>query len=177
MRRSRTFFGIGLALGALLAAVQVQALSAGVSRVENFAVLGDRARSGHMPILLVVSQEDCPYCELLKREILEPMLVSGEYDGRVIIRELLIDSELPVRDFDGRAIAPDELARRYGVRLTPTVLFLDDRGRELTKPMIGINTVEFYGYYLDAAIDTARQPLPARQPPAIRHLAIGDTPQ
>ena len=58
-----------------------------------------------------------------------------------------------------------------------TVLFLDDRGRELTKPMIGINTVEFYGYYLDAAIDTARQHLPARQPPGIRHSAIGDTPQ
>ena len=75
------------------------------------------------------------------------------------------------------AAAPDELARRYGARLTPTVLFLDGRGRELTKPMIGINTVEFYGYYLDAAIDTARQHLPARHPPSIRHLAIGDTPR
>lgn len=161
MRRSRTFFGVGLALGALLAAVQVQALSPGVSRAENFAALGERARSGHMPILLVVSQADCPYCELLKREILEPMLVSGEYDGRVLIRELFIDSELPVRDFDGQAIAPDALARRYRARLTPTVLFLDDRGRELTEPMVGINTVEFYGYYLDAAIDTARKRLRA----------------
>ncbi|MCK5361468.1 MAG: thioredoxin fold domain-containing protein, partial [Gammaproteobacteria bacterium] len=109
----------------------------------------------------VVSQADCPYCELLKREILEPMLISGEYDGRVLIRELLIDSELPVRDFDGQAIAPDALAQRYRARLTPTVLFLDDRGRELTKPMIGINTVDFYGYYLDAAIDVARERLRA----------------
>ncbi len=161
MRRIRTLFRIGLALGAVLTAIQVQALSAGVSRAENFAALGDRARSGHMPILLVVSQEDCPYCELLKREILEPMLVSGEYDGRVLIRELLIDSELPVRDFDGQAIAPDALAQRYRARLTPTVLFLDDRGQELTKPMIGINTVDFYGYYLDAAIDVARERLRA----------------
>ena len=161
MRRIRTLFGIGLALVALLTAIQVQALSAGVSHAENFAALGDRARSGHMPILLVVSQEDCPYCELLKREILEPMLISGEYDGRVLIRELLIDSALPVRDFDGQAITPDALAQRYRARLTPTVLFLDDRGRELTKPMIGINTVDFYGYYLDAAIDAARARLRA----------------
>ena len=157
MRRIRTLFGIGLAL----AAVQVLALSAGVSPAENFAALGERARSGRMPILLVVSQEDCPYCELLKREILEPMLVSGEYDGRVLIRELLIDAELPVRDFDGQAVAPDALARRYRARLTPTVLFLDDRGRELTERMIGINTVDFYGYYLDAAIDSARERLRA----------------
>ena len=161
MRRIRTLLGIGLALGALLTAIQVQALSAGVSHAEDFAALGDRARSGHMPILLVVSRDDCPYCELLKHEILEPMLISGEYDGRVLIRELLIDSELPVRDFDGQAIAPDALAQRYRARLTPTVLFLDDRGRELTKPMIGINTVDFYGYYLDAAIDVARERLRA----------------
>jgi thioredoxin-related protein len=161
MRRIKTLFGIGLALGALLVAIQVQALSAGVSHAENFAALGDRARTGQMPILLVVSQADCPYCELLKREILEPMLISGEYDGRVLIRELLIDSELPVRDFDGQAIAPDALARRYRARLTPTVLFLDHRGRELTERMIGINTVDFYPYYLDAAIDAARERLRA----------------
>jgi hypothetical protein len=170
MRRIRTLFGIGLALGALLAAVQAQALSAGVPHAENFAALGERARSGHMPILLVASRADCPYCELLKREILEPMLVSGEYDGRVLIRELLIDSELPVRDFDGQAIAPDALAQRYQVRLTPTVLFLDHQGRELTEPMIGISTVDFYGYYLDAAIDTARARLRAGG-------VIGDIPQ
>ena len=161
MRRIRTLCGIGLALVALLTAIQVQALSTGVSHAENFAALSDRARSGHMPILLVVSQADCPYCELLKREILEPMLVSGEYEGRVLIRELLIDSALPGRDFDGQAVAPDELAGRYRIRLTPTVLFPDHRGRELTKRMIGINTVDFYGHYLDAAIDAARERLRA----------------
>ena len=163
-RMKRTFglgIGVGLALWALLVAVDAQAVSAGVSQVENFAALGDRARNGHVPILLVVSQADCPYCELLKREILEPMLISGEYDGRVLIRELFIDSGLPVRDFDGQVVVPDELARRYRARLTPTVLFLDHHGREIGKRMIGINTVEFYGYYLDVAIDTARQRLGA----------------
>ncbi len=62
MRRIRTLFGIGLAL----AAVQVLALSAGVYAEEYFAALCDRARSGRMPILLLVSDEDFPYCELLK---------------------------------------------------------------------------------------------------------------
>lgn len=161
MGRVKQALGVAVVLSALLAAAHSHAVSAVVSHAENLAALGDRARSGHVPILLVVSQADCPYCKLLKREILEPMLVSGEYDGRVLIRELLIDSERPVRDFEGRAVPPDQLARRYRARLTPTVLFLDYRGRELTERMVGINTVEFYGYYLDAAIDTARQRLGA----------------
>jgi thioredoxin-related protein len=153
--RVKRVFGIGLALCGVLFALQVQAVSGLVSHVENFAALGDRARTGRLPILLLISRSDCPYCELLKHEILRPMLISGDYDGRVLIRELLIDSELPVRDFDGRAVVPDALAKRYRARLTPTVLFLDDRGRELAERIIGINTVDFYGYYLDAAIDEA----------------------
>lgn len=161
MGRVQQALGIAFVLSALLAAAHSHAVSAAVSYAENLVALGDRARSGHMPILLVVSQADCPYCERLKREILEPMLVSGEYEGRVLIRELLIDSELPVRDFQGQAVSPDELARRYRARLTPTLLFLDYRGRELTERMVGINTLDFYGYYLDAAIDTARQRLGA----------------
>jgi hypothetical protein len=74
---------------------------------------------------------------------------------------LRIDSALPLRDFDGQSVAPDALASRYRTRLTPTVLFLDDRGRELTERIIGINTVDFYGYYLDAAIDAAGEHLAA----------------
>ena len=155
MLHLRRLFGIGLALCGLLLVLQAQAVSGLVSPVVDFAALGDRARAGRMPIVLVVSRAECPYCELLKREILQPMLISGDYDGRVLIRELLIDSELPVRDFDGRAVVPDALAERYRARLTPTVLFLDNRGRELTERIIGINTVDFYGYYLDAAIDAA----------------------
>ncbi len=155
MGRVKRVFGIGLALCGMFLALQVQAVPGLVSQVENFAALGDRARAGRLPILLLVSQSDCPYCELLKREILRPMLISGDYDGRVLIRELLIDSELPVRDFDGRAVVPDALAKRYRVRLTPTVLFLDDRGREVAERIVGINTVDFYAYYLDAAIDAA----------------------
>ena len=156
----------GLVLAFSLAAAQgppVSAQGPGVSArvqaTEDLAALGERAGRENLPILLVVSQADCPYCKLLKREILEPMLLGGEYTDRVLIREFFIDSELPVRDFDGREVAPDGLAGRYGARLTPTVLLLDHRGRELTDPLIGINTVDFYGYYLDAAIDAARDRL------------------
>lgn len=108
-----------------------------------------------MPILLVVSQSFCPYCEQLEREILVPMLLSGEYRGRVIIRELLTDAGVTVRDFDGRSVEAADIAARYRAWITPTLLFLDERGREIVPRIRGFNTPSLYGYYVDAAIAQA----------------------
>jgi thioredoxin-related protein len=126
-----------------------------VARLDDMGALRAAARQARLPILLVVSQSDCPYCELLSREILRPMILSGEYEQRVLIRELSIDRGADVRDFDGALVAPGLLAERYGAKLTPTLLFLDDRGTQIAGRIRGINTVEFFGYYLDRAIDEA----------------------
>ena len=149
--------GVGRALAAGLALLLAVPLAAapGVQPVADLAALGERARSERVPILLVVSRSDCPYCKLLREEVLDPMLLGGEYAGRILIRELFLDSFAPVRDFEGEAVAPQDLAGRYSAGFTPTVLFLDHRGRELVDPLIGINTLEYYGYYLDAAIAKA----------------------
>lgn len=109
-----------------------------------------------MPILLLVSQGACPYCDLLKQEILQPMVISGAYRDRVLIRELLIDEDDTLIDFDGQPVTGRSFAKRYLKRLfTPTLLFLDHEGRERTKRMIGITTPEMYGYYVDESIDKA----------------------
>lgn len=148
--------GRALATGLALLIAAPLAAAPGVQTVADLAALGERARAERVPILLVVSRSDCPYCKLLREEILDPMLLSGEYTGRILLRELFLDSFAPVRDFQGEAVAPQDLAGRYGAGFTPTVLFLDDRGRELAEPLIGINTLEYYGYYLDASIAKAR---------------------
>ena len=103
-----------------------------------------------------MSQEWCPYCDQIKDEILNPMLRSGEYDDQVVLAEFKIDSEHSVRGFDGLEVGSNELARRYRVRVTPTLLFLDAQGRELTDRLRGINTPEFFGFYVDRAILRAR---------------------
>jgi thioredoxin-related protein len=116
---------------------------------------GERAANMGVPILLAVTQEGCSYCDLLKRSVLRPMILSGEYSERVIIRELSTDPVVPVTVFDGRERASDALAREYSATVVPTVLLLDPRGKPLHKPITGINTVELYGYYLDRAIEEA----------------------
>jgi thioredoxin-related protein len=113
---------------------------------------GALAGQRHLPILLVFTASDCSYCDLLESDILKPMLISGDYTNKVIIRKVVIDKQGGLRDFDGKPTTAHALADRYGVYVTPTLLFLGPHGRELTHRMVGINTVDMYGGLVDAAI-------------------------
>ena len=113
------------------------------------------ARSRKLPILLAFSAIDCSYCEELEEEFLEPMLLSGEYLEKILIRKLILDNGSRVTDFSGKRVDATELADRYRVFVTPTLLFVDTRGQELAQRMVGINTLELYGGYLDECIETA----------------------
>lgn len=126
----------------------------------NDAVL---ARREGMPILLLVSQERCPFCRQIKREILGPMIASGEYLGRLLIREILIDSPgSSVRDFKGNTQTSRAFAIGYKIQLTPTLLFLDPDGNELAERIVGIQTPELFYYYVDRAVQDAIAAFPGR---------------
>jgi thioredoxin-related protein len=79
----------------------------------------------NIPLMIMFSQEDCAFCLKLTEEIINPMLI------------------------------PRELFGRYRLFVTPSVLIFDSNGQELAERQIGINTVDYYGYYLDQAIDQA----------------------
>lgn len=110
-------------------------------------------------VLLAVTREGCSYCAVLRREVLAPMIRSGEYEQRVSIRELRMEPDMPVIGFFGEAATSARIAAHYDVEITPTVLFLDTEGKALRPPIVGINNVEMYGFYLDQAIAEAAERL------------------
>jgi len=83
------------------------------------------------------------------------MVLSGNYRNRIIMRELMIDSVEEQRGFDGHELDALILASEYGISVTPTMLFLGPDGKELTKRIVGINTLELFSFYVDEAIDKA----------------------
>jgi len=97
----------------------------------------------------------CGYCSIIKEEFLKPMQLSGNYNNKVIVRVLELDSGDDVIDINGEKIDPEYLAERYNVQLTPTLVFIDHHGKELAQQMIGVTTVDFYGGYLDDAINSS----------------------
>lgn len=126
-----------------------------LQETDNLYALAKLARDKQLPILVMFAQDDCLYCELVREDFLNPMLQSGEYDDKVIIRQLHIDSFDEVRNFNGKMIDVEELDVNYGAYLTPTVVFLDPNGYELSPRIIGVVNEYFYGEQLDAAIDNS----------------------
>ena len=130
-----------------------------VPPVRDLYSLSKVAEARNLPILLMVSQDHCPYCELLKEEILNPMVISGDYINKAVMSVLTIDVSKAIIDFNGKKIEPRDVALRYNATITPTLLFLDYQGNEIQERMTGVNTVEMYGYYLDESIDEALEKL------------------
>ena len=140
-------------------AIPVNALQSGkvIPEATDLKALADLARKHQLPIMLMVSQDHCPYCVLLKNDILNPMMISGDYVDRVIMAELIIDLGGTITDFDGKTVHPRDVAVRYNSTFSPTLLFLDANGRQVRKRMVGVNTIEMYGFYVDESIDAARE--------------------
>lgn len=134
----------------------------------DFSKLAQQAKQKQIPILLMVSQDHCPFCVLLKNEVLNPMMISGDYTDKVVMTELLIDVGDSVIDFDGKNVYPGKISADYNTWVTPTLLFLDYQGKEVHKRMLGVNTVEMYGYYLDESIEAALQAVKKGEPYAYK---------
>lgn len=144
----------------MLFACVIASTEPSVPLARDFQADGQLARTTQRPLLVIVSSTDCSYCALLNREIIQPALASGDYDDEIIVRELLLDIAASLKDFDGREIDALTFAARYGEWLTPTLLFLGPEGTELTERIRGIGNIDFYGYYLDQAIEKARMTVP-----------------
>lgn len=135
---------------------------AGLAAADDLARIAGDARAQSAPILLAFTRERCVYCERAKRD---HWLALQAAKRGVIFREVDIESETLLRDFDGRIVTHAELARRYGVKRVPTVIAVDPRGRVLSAPLVGLASEDFYRLYLEQAIEeglhqirTARSP-------------------
>lgn len=109
------------------------------------------------PIVVFVTQHGCQFCEQLRQLVLHPMIKGDGLSDRVILREASLDPGIEFYDFEGSLVTGREFAGRYDAAITPTLLFLDARGREAGKRIVGISNIEFYGFYLDKAIASATQ--------------------
>jgi thioredoxin-related protein len=144
-----------MSLGVVTAGAAKHPSAIQVMQTTDLASVASIARDRKLPILLVFSAHHCTYCELLENEILKPMLLSGDYRERVLIYKIMLDDESELQDFNGNTISPSTLSQRYNVYVTPTMLFLDANGEELSERILGINTVELFGGLVDQAIDTS----------------------
>ena len=126
---------------------------------EDLKVTARDAKKRSAVVMLVFTEASCPYCTRAKRDYLEPMQASRDYGGKVLMREVDVRRGDALRDFSGAATTQAAFAKRYSVRVVPTVIVVDYAGKALAEPLVGLLTEDFYALYLERAVDAGRNRL------------------
>lgn len=124
-----------------------------IPRAENLAQIARSSAQQRLPVVVFVSRDACPYCRTLRNSVLVPMHAAGRFENRAILVEVNVDQTVPLTGFDGEPVNAKDFAEQYRARITPTLLFLDEHGKQLSKPRVGISNLELYGFYLNQSID------------------------
>jgi thioredoxin-related protein len=112
-----------------------------------------KARAAVM--LTLYSQANCRWCERAKAEYLIPLQNDPAWAGRVLLRQIALDSEAPLVDFAGRRTTQQAFARAERVRVTPTLVVYGPDGARLAEPIVGFRLADFYSSYIERALTEA----------------------
>lgn len=128
-----------------------------IQEIDNFKEISIEMQNSKRPLLLAFRADYCTYCRQLENEYLIPMDKSSDYHQRVIIRAFNLGKTETVTDFSGEKISADDFLAKHGISITPTLVFLNATGTHVAEPLLGFNSPDFYGAYLENAIDTAHR--------------------
>jgi thioredoxin-related protein len=120
---------------------------------------GALAQELGVPMILMFSAEECPYCMVMESDYLEPLLKNRDYDSKVLIRKLHLDGFDDLVNFSGETVSASDISQEYEVWVTPTLLFLDDKGQEIQRRMVGLGVRDFVSAYIDESINLASNSL------------------
>ena len=103
-------------------------------------------------MLVLVSLDGCPYCKLVRKNYLSPLL---EQQGLPVV-QLDMRSGATVHDFKGLAFTHSALVRRWNITLAPVILFFGRDGAEIAPRLEGVSSPDYYGALLDQRLKQAQ---------------------
>ena len=158
------FAGSAAWAGRLAAPDRPMATEATLPRPEAWqALLNDAAGSGY-PVVVLFSTPGCAYCKFVRHDHLRHLAAATSERSGVRVVELSLGDHRPFAAED--PASPAALAASLGIRFAPTVAFFGPHG-ELAERLVGYQSADFYGAYLDQRIATAVATLrQAQQRPA-----------
>ena len=125
----RLFLALALASAALVARAQSSEVPGWFA--ESFLEFPQDAKEAAQDgkrLMLYFWQDGCPYCRQLTQTTLADPAIVAKVKARFVAVALDVFGEREVQWFDGRRLPEKALARALGVRVTPTLVFLDEKG-------------------------------------------------
>ncbi|TRZ67036.1 MAG: hypothetical protein D4S02_05780 [Rhodocyclaceae bacterium] len=105
--------------------------------------------------MVLFSRADCPWCERARRQYLIPLANDPASTDRVLMRQIDLDSNAVLIDFNGKATTHRLFGEAQDAKLTPTLMFYGPDGRQVGEPIVGFLLADFYAAHIDRGIDQA----------------------
>jgi len=87
-------------------------------------------QTGRFGVLMMFEQEECPFCERMRRTVLSQSGVQDWYRQHFLIFEIDIKGSTAMTDFQGRNTTEKAFALEHRARATPTFIFFDRDGEQ-----------------------------------------------
>ena len=128
--------------------------------LQSFMELADdaeEAKSNNKRFAILWELKGCPYCKETHLNNLSKPIIRDFIKKHFSILQLNILGSKIVTDFDGEELSEKQLARKYGVRFTPTVQFFSDdpkilssknsKKREVARAQGYLNPGHFHSFF------------------------------
>ena len=153
MQLGRRQFAKALAISGALPAVWAHAKDTALPVPTSLPQTARRAEAKGEPLVVLITQPGCVYCEMVRRSYLLPARLGNDLQAWQLN---VNDNSTPLTGFDGKPTTAARQAKAWKATFTPTVLFIGSQGQELAERLVGIAVPDFYGAYLQQRLATAR---------------------
>lgn len=84
-------------------------------------------------VMIFFGTPDCPFCKRMKQNVLNQPEVQNYFQKQFNLVELNIFDTNKLTNFSGIATTVDQFSKSHRIRLTPTLIFFDNRGERVFK--------------------------------------------
>ena len=92
----------------------------------------DEANAEGKRLLLIFEQRGCVYCEKMHTEVFPDPEVTEMIESNYFVVQLNLHGDIEVTDFDGETLSEKNMARKWGILFTPTMMYLPEEVPEGT---------------------------------------------
>ena len=93
-------------------------------------------------LLLMFEQRGCIYCTKMHAEVFPDPEVAKVIADNYFVVQLNLHGDIEVTDFDGETLSEKQMARKWGILFTPTLMFLSEEvDSDLTAPQAAVATM------------------------------------
>lgn len=137
-----------------------QAQARTLQEMDDFHWIGQLANQKNIPIMIMFTAQGCEFCRQLKREVLNPMILGGLYDGYAMyMRQVSLDDYTPLKFSDEESIDKRAFARMYRAEITPTIIFVNSRGIPIAEKIVGVFDTQLFAARIHQAINQGYEQL------------------